>query len=64
MLLEGTQLQQQFPDVWYDPNTLAIAGTASWVVAGLVIAYFVLRWMKNTEKFYAALGKQGSEVRR
>ena len=47
-----------YPDVWYDTNVLAIAGTASWVVAGLATAYFVLKWLKNSEKFYAALRQQ------
>jgi hypothetical protein len=51
--------QAEFPDVWYDPNVLAAAGTASWVVAGLATAYFVLKWLKNTEKFYAALDRRG-----
>ena len=49
---------ETFPDRWYNPYTLAIAGTASWVFSGLVIAYFVLKWLKNSEKFYAALAKQ------
>lgn len=49
-----------FPDVWYDTNLNAIVGTASWVIAGLATAYFVLKWMKNSEKFYAALKRQGS----
>jgi len=44
-----------YPDVWYDTNVNAIVGTASWVIAGLATAFFVLRWMKNSEKFYAAL---------
>jgi len=46
------------PDVWYDTNVNAIIGTASWVVAGLATAYFVLKWLKNSEKFYDALHKQ------
>ncbi len=50
-----------FPDVWYDTNVNAIIGTASWVIAGLATAYFVLKWMKNSEKFYASLeGRHGS----
>jgi hypothetical protein len=48
-----------FPDVWYDTNINAIVGTASWVIAGLATAYFVLKWMKNSEKFYAALARHG-----
>ena len=48
-----------YPDVWYDVNVNAIVGTASWVLAGLATAYFVLKWMKNSEKFYAALARQG-----
>ncbi len=48
----------EYPDVWYNTNTLAIVGTASWVVAGLATAYFVLRWLKNSEKFYAAVRQQ------
>ncbi len=47
-----------YPDVWYDPNQLAIVGTASWVFLMLVTAYFVLKWMKNTDKFYKALEEQ------
>ncbi len=47
-----------FPDNWYDTNVTAFWGTASWVVAGLATAYFVLKWLKNSEKFYAALAKQ------
>jgi len=49
-----------FPDTWYDTSFNAIVGTASWVIAGLATAYFVLKWMKNSEKFYAALKRQGS----
>lgn len=49
-----------YPDVWYDTGVNAIVGTASWVIAGLATAYFVLRWMKNTEKLYAALEGRGS----
>lgn len=59
MSLDLLGFQVEFPDVWYDPNTLAIVGTGSWVVAGLATAYFVLKWLKNTEKFYMALDKQG-----
>lgn len=51
-------LAVSYPDVWYDPNQLAIVGTASWVFLMLVAAYFVLRWMKNTDKFYRALEEQ------
>lgn len=47
-----------YPDVWYDPNQLAIVGTASWVFLLLVAAYFVLKWMHNTDKFYKALEEQ------
>lgn len=47
-----------FPDVWYDTNVNAIIGTASWVVAGLATAYFVLKWLKNSEKFYETLHRQ------
>lgn len=47
-----------YPDVWYDTNVNAIIGTASWVVAGLATAYFVLKWLKNSEKFYERLHKQ------
>jgi len=43
-----------YPDVWYDTNLNAIVGTASWVIAGLATAFFVLRWMWNTDKFYKA----------
>ena len=49
---------QVYPDVWYDTNVLAVVGTASWVVAGLATAYFVLKWLKNSEKFYAARRQQ------
>lgn len=59
MSLSAIAFQTEFPDVWYDPNVLAIAGSGSWVVAGLATAYFVLKWLKNTEKFYAALGGKG-----
>ena len=52
-------MQAVFPDVWYDVNLNAIVGTASWVAAGLATAYFVLKWMKNSEKLYAALGRSG-----
>ena len=47
-----------FPDVWYDTNLTALVGTASWVVAGLATAYFVLKWLKNSDKFYAALAEE------
>jgi hypothetical protein len=47
-----------YPDVWYDTNVNAIIGTGSWVVAGLATAYFVLKWLKNSEKFYERLHKQ------
>ena len=47
-----------FPDNWYDTNLTALVGTASWVVAGLATAYFVLKWLKNSEKFYAALAEE------
>ena len=48
-----------FPDTWYDTNLNAVVGTASWVIAGLATAYFVLKWMKNSEKFYAAVKRHG-----
>jgi len=47
-----------FPDVWYDTNFNAIVGTTSWVIAGLATAYFVLKWLKNTEKFYVGLDRR------
>lgn len=47
-----------YPDVWYDTNVNAAIGTASWVVAGLATAYFVLKWLKNSEKFYERLKQQ------
>lgn len=47
-----------YPDVWYDNNVNAAIGTASWVAAGLATAYFVLKWLKNSEKFYAARGRR------
>ncbi|TLZ87994.1 MAG: hypothetical protein E6J92_00390 [Methanobacteriota archaeon] len=52
-------IQTVYPDVWYDTNLNAIVGTASWVIAGLATGYFVLKWLKNSEKFYAALARQG-----
>ena len=52
-------IQAVFPDVWYDPNLNAAVGTASWVIAGLATAFFVLKWLKNSEKFYAAFDRQG-----
>jgi len=58
MMIGSIPLQVAYPDVWYDTNILAIAGTASWVVAGLATAYFVLKWLKNSEKFYAARQQQ------
>ncbi|MBI2866967.1 MAG: hypothetical protein HYX97_01370 [Chloroflexi bacterium] len=58
MMIGPIPLQVEYPDVWYDTNVLAIVGTGSWVVAGLAIAYFVLKWLKNSEKFYAALRQQ------
>lgn len=58
MVLASIPFQEVFPDVWYDTNATAFWGTASWVVAGLATAYFVLKWLKNSEKFYAALAKQ------
>ena len=48
-----------FPDVWYDTGVNAIVGTASWVIAGLATAYFVLKWLKNSEKFYSSLEGRG-----
>jgi hypothetical protein len=52
-----------YPDVWYDTSQLAIAGTASWVFAVLVISYYLLKWRKNSEKFYKALDKQQKAVK-
>lgn len=48
----------QYPDVWYNTYTLATWGTASWVFAVLVISYYLLKWRKNSEKFYKTLAKQ------
>ncbi len=48
----------QYPDVWYNTYQLAIAGTASWVFAVLVTSYYLLKWRKNSEKFYKALAEQ------
>ncbi len=59
MVLTAIPLAGTYPDVWYDISINAIVGTASWVVAGLATAYFVLKWLKNSEKFYAALGRPG-----
>ena len=58
MVFGPLQALATYPDVWYNTNTLAIVGTASWVVAGLATAYFVLKWLKRSEKFYAALRQQ------
>jgi hypothetical protein len=49
-----------YPDVWYDNNVNAIIGTVSWVLAGLATAYFVLKWLKSSEKFYAAVEGRAS----
>ncbi len=59
VLVSVIQAAAGYPDVWYDVNINAIVGTASWVLAGLATAYFVLKWMKNSEKFYAARSRQG-----
>ena len=59
-MVVASMIPYAFPDVWYDTNTNAIVGTASWVVAGLATAYFVLRWLKNSEKFYSALRRHGA----
>ena len=60
VLFAAIQALQIFPDTWYDTNLNAIVGTASWVIAGIATAYFVLKWMKNSEKLYAALrGREG-----
>ena len=59
MVLIPIPLAGPYPDVWYDTNFNAIVGTASWVVAGLATAYFVLKWLKNSEKFYAARERPG-----
>jgi hypothetical protein len=53
-----TAILATFPDVWYDTNVNAIVGTASWVIAGLATVYFVLKWLKNSEKFYDRLHQQ------
>ncbi len=58
VLVSVIQAAAGYPDVWYDVNVNAIIGTASWVLAGLATAYFVLKWMKNSEKFYAALDRR------
>jgi len=58
MALVPFSFQVPFPDNWYDTNVTAFWGTASWVVAGLATAYFVLKWLKNSEKLYDALAKQ------
>ena len=59
MVLLPIPLAGTYPDVWYDTNVNAIVGTASWVVAGLATGYFVLKWLKNSEKFYAARERLG-----
>ncbi len=53
----------RYPDVWYNTYELAVAGTASWVFAVLVISYYLLKWRKNTEKFYKAVAKQQKAVK-
>lgn len=58
MVLASFPLAAHFPDQWYNTDVTAFWGTASWIVAGLATAYFVLKWLKNSEKFYAALAKQ------
>ncbi len=52
-----------YPDVWYDTNFNAIVGTASWVIAGLATVYFVLKWLKNSEKLYASLEERHASGR-
>jgi hypothetical protein len=52
-----------YPDVWYDVYELSFWGTLSWVVAMLVMFYYVLKWRKNTEKFYKAL-KEWEELQK
>jgi hypothetical protein len=42
---------------------LSFWGTLSWVVAMLVMFYYVLKWRKNTEKFYKAL-KEWEELQK
>ena len=59
MVLIPIPLAQTHPDVWYDVNFNAIVGTASWVVAGLATAYFVLKWRRNSQKLYAARERPG-----
>ena len=61
----GLTILQAYPwtDVWYNTYTLAIVGTASWVFSVLVISYFLLKWRKNSEKFYKALEKQQKAVK-
>ncbi len=57
--LGSTILQaSQYPDVWYNTYELAIGGTASWVFAVLVCSYYLLKWRKNSEKFYKGLAEQ------
>ncbi len=58
MVLAPFPFVAHFPDNWYNTDVTAFWGTASWIVAGLATAYFVLKWLKNSEKFYAALAKQ------
>ena len=59
MVLISIPLADIHPDVWYSTDFNAIVGTASWVVAGLATGYFVLKWLKNSEKFYAARERLG-----
>ncbi|MFQ5553065.1 MAG: hypothetical protein ACE5EW_05040 [Thermoplasmata archaeon] len=49
---------QAFPDVWYDDFVTSVAGSAVWVIAFFAIGFYLLRWMNNTKKFYAALERQ------
>ena len=58
MVLTPFPFVAHFPDNWYNTDVTAFWGTASWIVAGLATAYFVLKWLKNSEKFYAGLAKQ------
>ena len=65
LLGHASAFLQAYPyaDVWYNAYQLAIVGTASWVFAVLVISYFLLKWRKNSEKFYKALGQQQKAVK-
>ena len=58
MVLASFPFVAHFPDQWYNTNVTAFWGTASCIVAGLATAYFVLKWLKNSEKLYASLARQ------